>query len=127
MLRYRHLLVAFDGSPEAELVLAHAVAIAHATRARLEIVAVAPRPAWSLRAELEARLRAAADTVPDDLAATTQLLEGDLAEELRRAAREGRHDAIVVGATALGDRVLHDAGVPVLVIHRPSDGPDLAA
>ena len=31
--RYRHVLVAFDGSPEAELALAHAVAIAQAYRA----------------------------------------------------------------------------------------------
>lgn len=127
MLRYRHLLIGFDGSPESELALAHAVALAHATRARLAIVAVTPRPAWSVREGLQAKLSAAADGVPDDLEVTTRLLEGDPVRELLRAAREGEHDAIVVGATAVSDQVLHDADVPVIVIHRPDDGPDLAA
>ena len=76
--RYRHVLVAFDGSPEAELALAHAVAIAQVYRARLALVAVVPPPplmAWQApggmrgvheteQAELELRLRAAADQRP---------------------------------------------------------------
>jgi len=28
---------------------------------------------------------------------------------------------------SVSNRVMHDADVPVIVIHRPSDGPDLAA
>jgi nucleotide-binding universal stress UspA family protein len=152
--RYRHVLVAYDGSPEADLALAHAVAIAQSSRARLALVTVvAPPPllAWqapgglqgmhdSQQAELDLRLRAAADRVPDDLPLTTRLLDGDPARELLRAAREGEHDVIVMGSRGRGrvsaavlgsvsNHVMHEAEVPVIVIHRPSgdDDPDLAA
>ncbi len=88
--------------------------------------------------ELEKALREAADGVPDDLSVTTRLLDGDPARELLRAARDGDHDVIVMGSRGRGrvtaallgsvsNRVMHDADVPVIVIHRPSDGPDLAA
>ena len=89
--------------------------------------------------ELDEQLRAAADSVPDDLSVTTQLLDGDPAREVLRAAREGDHDVIVLGSRGRGrvtaallgsvsNRVMHDAAVPVIVIHAPrDDGPDLAA
>jgi nucleotide-binding universal stress UspA family protein len=154
VLRYRHILVAFDGSPEAELALAHGVALAQHQRARLALVAVlAPVPplAWQApggvrqlhddqQADLDQRLRAAADRVPDDLPLTTLLLEGDPAHELLRAVQEGDHDVIVVGSRGRGrvtaallgsvsNRLLHAAHVPVIVVHAPrsDDGPDLAA
>ena len=152
--RYRHVLLAYDGSPEAELALAHAVAIAQSSRARLTLVTVVPPPpllSWQVpggmksvheteQAELELRLRAAADKVPDDLSLTTQLLDGDPARELLRAAHEGEHDLIVMGSRGRGrvtaavlgsvsNHVMHESDVPVIVIHRPSgdDDPDLAA
>jgi nucleotide-binding universal stress UspA family protein len=152
--RYRHVLVAFDGSPEAELALEHASAMAQVYRARLALVAVhapalllawqAPGGMQALReseqADLDARLRAAADKVPDDLSITTRMLDGDPAREILRAAREGGHDVIVLGSRGRGrvtaallgsvsNRVMHDAGVPVIVIHPPrgDDWPDLAA
>src|SRR4051812_20609017 len=94
----------------------------------------------SQQAELELRLRAAADQVPDDLPLTTRLLDGDPARELLRATREGEHDVIVMGsrgrgrvsAAVLGSvshHVMPEPEVPVLVIHRPSGdgGPGLAA
>ena len=133
-MRYRNVLVAFDGSPEAELALAHAVAIAQAYRARLALVAVSPpqqltRQPGETRSELETRLRAAANGVPDDLRATTRLLDGDPAQEILRAAREGRHDAIVLHAGRVAERLTRDADMVVVVLHsRGSDGgPDLAA
>ena len=154
MPRYRHVLVAFDGSKEAELALDHAIAMAQVYRARLALVAVvAPPPllAWqapggmrgmheSEQAELETALRRAADRVPDDMSVTTRLLDGDPARELLRAARDGDHDVLIMGSRGRGrmsaallgsvsNRVMHDAEVPVIVIHRPAggDGPDLAA
>jgi nucleotide-binding universal stress UspA family protein len=152
--RYRHVLVAYDGSPEAELALAHAVALAQSSHARLALVTVVPPPpllSWqapggmkgvhdSEQEELELRLRAAADSVPDDLSVTSQLLDGDPAREILRVAQEGEHDVIVMGSRGRGrvsaavlgsvsNHVMHEAGVPVIVIHRPNrdDGPDLAA
>ena len=154
MPRYRHVLVAFDGSKEAELALDHAIAMAQVYRARLALVAVvAPPPllAWqapggmrgmheSEQTELEAALRRAADRVPDDMSVTTRLLDGDPARELLRAARDGDHDVLIMGSRGRGrmsaallgsvsNRVMHDAQIPVIVIHRPrgDDGPDLAA
>jgi len=152
VLRYRHVLVAFDGSQEAELALAHAVALAQPRRARLALVAVVPPPpllAWQApggtrsvhegeQTELDAALLAAADRVPDDLSVTTQRLDGDPARELLRAAREGDHDVIVLGSRGRGreqgallgsvaDQVMREAEVPVIVVQRAGGGPDLAA
>jgi nucleotide-binding universal stress UspA family protein len=153
VLRYHHVLVAFDGSPDAELALEHAVGLAQAFRARLALVAVVPPPpsfAWqapggargahdAMQRDLDARLRAAADRIPDDLPVTTRLLDGDPAREILRAAREGDHDLIVMGSRGRGrmttallgsvsNHVMHDARVPVMIVHRPRDDePDLAA
>jgi nucleotide-binding universal stress UspA family protein len=153
VLRYRHVLVAYDGSPDAELALSHAVALAQSFRARLALVAVVPPPpplAWQApggvrqlhdaqQSDLEKQLRAAADRVPDDLSLTTRLLDGDPARELLRAAREGDHDLIVMGSRGRGrvtaallgsvsHRVMHDSPVPVMIVHSPrGDDPDLAA
>jgi nucleotide-binding universal stress UspA family protein len=150
--RYRNVLVAFDASPSSELALVHAIMIAQACRAKLALVAVvAPPPLLSWQspggmrgvyeteqAELEQRLREAADQIPDDLPVTTRLVDGDPARELVRAARDGEHDLIVMGGRGRGrvttavlgsvsNHVMREAGVPVIVIHRPGGSPDLAA
>ena len=154
MLRYRHVMVAYDGSPEAELALAHAIALAQNQRARLGLVAVVPPvPSFAWQApggvrrlhddqesDLARQLRAAADRVPDDLSVTTRLLDGDPPRELLRAAREGDHDVILVGSRGRGrvtaallgsvsNRLMHEAPVPVIIGHAPrgDDDPDLAA
>jgi nucleotide-binding universal stress UspA family protein len=150
--RYRNVLLAYDASPDAELALAHAVGMAQVYRARLRIVAVTPPPpllAWQApggmrgihdaeQTELAEKLRVAADGVPDDLSVTTQLLDGDPAREILNTAREHDHDVIVLGSRGRGrmtaallgsvsNRVMHEAEVPVIVIHCPRGGPDLAA
>jgi nucleotide-binding universal stress UspA family protein len=154
VLRYRHVMVAYDGSPAAELALAHAVALAQSFRARLALVSVVPPPppfAWQApggvrqlhdmqQTDVEKQLRAAADRVPDDLSLSTRLLDGDPARELLRAAREGDHDLIVMGSRGRGrmtsallgsvsNRVMHDSSVPVMIVHPPrgGDDPDLVA
>src|SRR4051812_3478407 len=136
------------------LALEHAVALAQAHHARLAMVAVVPPPpllAWQApggmrgvhdaeQTELADQLHAAADGVPDDLSVTTRLLDGDPARTILHAASDGDHDVIVMGSRGRGrvstallgsvsNRVMHDAEVPVIVIHRPhaGDGPDLAA
>jgi nucleotide-binding universal stress UspA family protein len=146
-VRYRHVLVAFDGSADAQLALEHAIALAQSFRARLALVAVVPPPppfAWQApggliqvheaqQADLSRQLRGAADSIPPDLPVTHRLLDGDPGREILRAAREGDHDLIVLGsrgrgrmsAALLGSvsrRVMHDAQVPVMVVHRPREG-----
>jgi nucleotide-binding universal stress UspA family protein len=152
VLRYRHLLLAFDGSEDAGLALEHALGMAQVFHARLAIVAVVPPAsafAWQApgglqaahdasQAELEQRLRAAADAAPDDISVTTRLLGGDPAREILRAAREGEHDLIVLGSRGRGrvtaallgsvsNHVMHEAEMPVIVVHSPREAPDLAA
>ena len=107
-MRYRSVMVAFDGSPEAELALAHACAIAQACLARVTLVGVlAPPPllAWQTPGRARARCRAPTcrsgcrpppTTCPTTCGATTLLLEGDPARELLHAARE--HDVLFMGA-----------------------------
>lgn len=137
-MRYRNVMVAYDGSPEAELALAHACAIAQACLARLTLVGVlapSPRLAWQTpdgahappHHDLQARLHAAAAAVPDHLRSATRLLDGDPARELLRAARD--HDVIFMGSGSVTEDLLREAQVPVIVIHRPEgrDGPDLVA
>jgi nucleotide-binding universal stress UspA family protein len=152
VLRYRHVLVAFDASPDAKLALEHAVGLAQAFRSRLALVSVVPpAPAFAWQApggvraahdaqqdELEKALRETADAIPDDLPVTTRLLDGDPVHEILRAAREGEHDLIVMGSRGRGrvsaallgsvsQRVMHDASVPVMIVHRPHEQPDLVA
>ena len=115
--RYRNVLVAFDGSPEAELALAHAVAMAQVYRAQARASSPSCRrrrcspgrrragcaaSTTPSRRSSTTALREAADGVPDDLSVTTQLLDGDPARELLRAAREGDHDVIVMGSRGRG-------------------------
>jgi len=153
VLSYRNVLVAYDGSSEADLALEHAVRIGQAFNARIEIVAVVPPPsalAWNapggtrglheaMTAELDRALRAAVDALPDDVSVSSRLIDGDPAHELVRAARDGEHDLIVLGSRGRGrvasallgsvsSRVMHDAATRVLVIHEPHRGqPEPAA
>ena len=104
-MRYRHVLVAYDGSADAQLALEHAIALAQSFRARLALVAVVPPPppfAWQApggliqvheaqQADLSKRLRGAADCVPPDLPVTHRLLDGDPGRESLRAALDCVH------------------------------------
>jgi nucleotide-binding universal stress UspA family protein len=138
---YRNILVAVDGSKESKLALADAIDLALESNARLTIVHVATQPPGVLRstaagaavaAELPAYhdrvLRQMVDAVPKELPVTTLLLEGSPAREIVKAARERDHDLIVIGSRGRGraraallgsvsHEVLHDAPVPVLVVH----------
>ncbi|HEX6460223.1 MAG TPA: universal stress protein [Thermoleophilaceae bacterium] len=138
---YRNLLVAIDGSKESNLALDAAIDLALGSNARLTLLHVCtPAPA-SLRttaagaataAELpeyhEKVLHEAIEKVPKNLPITTLLLEGNVARTIVKAAREYDHDLIVIGSRGRGrasaallgsvsHEVLHEAPVPVLVVH----------
>jgi nucleotide-binding universal stress UspA family protein len=138
---YRNILVAVDGSKESDLALADAIDLALESNAKLTVLHVATAPPSAIRttaagalaaAELPAfhdkLLREAVDSVPTELPVTTLLLDGNPAHEIVKAAREYDHDLIVIGSRGRGrataallgsvsHEVLHEAHVPVLVVH----------
>ena len=137
---YRNILVAVDGSPDADAALAHAAELARDQRARLTLVTAIPQlPATALLASGAApprsevirhyadMLRKAADALPEDVSVTTLLVEGPPARALIERSRSGAFDLIVMGshghgrlhASLLGcvsQKVLSASPVPVLLI-----------
>jgi nucleotide-binding universal stress UspA family protein len=147
-LAFRQVLVAVDGSPHSDLALQQAIALAQRDRARLTILTVVPNVGESAAMSYGAgvdpvamqvdadragatALREALEAVPDDLPVTTVQRHGHAGPEIVAQAREGRHDAVVLGARGLGrigalvgsvsQYVLHHAGVAVFVAHAPCD------
>jgi nucleotide-binding universal stress UspA family protein len=145
---YRNILVAHDGSVDAEAALKHAIELARDQRACLKLLAVVPFPHQSGNASLpvlpieqadsseyfSGALRRAADSVPDDVGLRTQLLSGNPAETILRVAREDGDDLLVMGSHghsrlhrallgSVSHRVLHDSPVPVLLIRHRKESP----
>ena len=140
---YRNILVAVDGSPDAEAALAHAGALARDQHARLTLLtAIPPVPATALlatgaappRSEVVSHygelLRQAAASLPEDVSVTTLLVEGPPAKALIERSRSGAFDLIVMGShghgrlhtTLLGcvsQKVLHCSPIPVLLTRAP--------
>jgi nucleotide-binding universal stress UspA family protein len=138
---YRNILVAVDGSKESKLALADAIDLALESNAKLTLVHVSSAPPGIIRTtpagaavaeELPAYhskvLRTMVDLVPQELPVTTLLLDGNPAHEIVKAAKEYDHDLIVIGSRGRGrataallgsvsHEVLHEAPVPVLVVH----------
>jgi nucleotide-binding universal stress UspA family protein len=143
---YRNILVAVDGSKESKLALADAIDLALESNARLTLLHVCPPPPGAIRstpagalaaAELPAYhdkvLREMVASVPKELPVTTLLVDGNPAHEIVKAAREYDHDLIVIGSRGRGrataallgsvsHEVLHEAPVPVLVVHARPGG-----
>jgi nucleotide-binding universal stress UspA family protein len=137
----RNVLVAFDGSPGARHALACGVSLARGGHGRLTLLTVVPHPpapmpgmvgafdAESIEREMVAELRAAAETVPDDIPVTTLVAHGHAPAEIVRCCNEGCYDAVVLGYEGHGPmkgalagvsrRVMFHCTVPVLVIHAP--------
>jgi nucleotide-binding universal stress UspA family protein len=138
---YNRMLLTLDRSPLAEQALPHAVAMAKALGASLELVAVVPiaeqqamYPAgvavdWESEvAQYEEYLAGVLSRVREEgLKAHSAIVRGDVAGEILRHAEEHDVDLIVMsthGRSGLGrwvygsiaDRVLRHATVPVLLV-----------
>jgi nucleotide-binding universal stress UspA family protein len=137
---YRNILVAIDGSPDADAALAHAAELARDQRARLTLVTAVPQvPATALLASGAAPprsevikhyaelLRVAASTLPEDVSVTTLLVEGPAARALIERAKSGAFDLIVMGSHGHGRlhtsllgcvslKVMQASPIPVLLI-----------
>lgn len=137
MACYHRILVALDGSPDADAALRHAATLARDQNARLTLLTVAPPPSTAASAgatqppdllDLQAKiLREANDSLPDDIGVTTRLERGDAAETILRIAREEEPDLIVMGSHghsrirrallgSVSEKVLRVSSVPVLLM-----------
>jgi nucleotide-binding universal stress UspA family protein len=139
----RNVLVAYDGSRGACHALAAATALARGAHGRLTLLTVVPHPpvpapgvvgAYDMRAVergMVAQLRAAAESVPEDVPVTTIVAHGNAAHAIMRHIKEGCYDVVVLGyeghgpmkgaVAGLCKKVMFQAPVPVLVVHAPSE------
>jgi nucleotide-binding universal stress UspA family protein len=140
---FHNILVAVDGSRDADQALAQAIDLAESEHARLTVITALPRiatpaclvpgaPVGELiagaHAQAEAVLGDARDRIPDDLPVTTMLTEQPIRTALIRQITDGHHDLVVMGSrgrgavrsTLLGSvshHLLHHSPVPVLIVH----------
>src|SRR4051812_760960 len=114
---FHNILVAVDGSPDADEALAHAIDLAQSEHSRLTLmtgVAQLPPTAYlvageetgnlieNARARGEAILKRARDRVPDDLPVTTVLTEQPIRVALICQIKKGHHDLVVMGSRGRG-------------------------
>jgi nucleotide-binding universal stress UspA family protein len=145
---FHNVLVAIDGSPDADQALTQAIDLAESEHARLTLfsaVAAPPAAAYigagggmaatlarDAEAETEAILRSAVEQVPDDVSVSTVLSSSPVRPALIRQIKAGGHDLVVMGSRgrgALGSvllgsvshYVLHHSPAPVLIVHAEPD------
>lgn len=95
--RFRHVGVAYDGSPEADAALAAGYAIAARDGAEVTLVSAASED----REQVGARLSAAAAAAPDGVHPRTTIVSGDTIAAIR-AATDGVVDLMVTGSRGYG-------------------------
>jgi nucleotide-binding universal stress UspA family protein len=141
---FHDVLVAIDGSPDADQALEQALDLAASEHARLTIFTATVPPAAiayaglsadavanlarEAQAEAQALLREAAELVPDQVPVRTVLGTGPPGPALLDQLTDGRHDLIAMGSRGRGavrsvllgsvsHYVLHHSPVPVLIVH----------
>jgi nucleotide-binding universal stress UspA family protein len=145
---FRSILVAIDGSADADRALAEAIDLAQSEHARLTIftaVAMPPVEAYwgggggaaaqlarDSETEAAAILRRATGCVPDDVSVRTVLSREPVRPALVEQVESGAHDLVVMGSRGRGavraallgsvsHYVLHHASVPVMIVHAEPD------
>ena len=141
---FHNILVAVDGSPDADEALTQAIDLAKSEHTRLTLITgVQQLPSIAYigltglplsQIEADARswaegvLQSARDRVPGDVPVTTILTEDPIRAALIEQIKRGRHDLIMMGsrgrgavrATLLGSvshYMLDHSPIPVLVVH----------
>jgi nucleotide-binding universal stress UspA family protein len=140
---FHDILVAVDGSADANAGLAHAIDLAQSEHTRLTLMTAVgelPPTAYLMAGEetgrliesahrqAEAVILQARDRVPADLPVTTVLSEQPIRLALIRQIKEGHHDLVVIGSRGRGavraallgsvsHYVLHHSPVPLLTVH----------
>ena len=143
---FHNILVAVDGSADADEALAQAIDLAESEHTRLTLMtAVAQIPATAYltpainalvaetNAEAQAVLRRARDRVPDDLPVTTIVTDQPIRTALLHQIEAGHHDLVALGSRGRGavrsallgsvsHYVLNHSPVPVLIVHAEDRG-----
>lgn len=147
-LHLHRVLVAVDGSCNADLALRAAISVARRDHASITLVSVehdviaesagwsafAPPPAelqCAVHDDAERVLREAVERIPEDIPVRTILRKGNPGPEIVRTANAGDYDAILLGARGVGrvegltgsvsQHVLHHAAQSVFVMHAAAD------
>ena len=145
---FHEVLVAVDGSADAERALMQAIDLAECEHARLTLFTAVVSPpavayagvsgdvvtklAEDAQAEAEKIVRVAVERVPDDVSVRTNVSTAPVRLALLDQIREGHHDLVVMGSRGRGavrsvllgsvsHYVLHHSPVPVLIVH--AEGP----
>ncbi len=143
-IMFHDILVAVDGSPEAEQALTHAIDLAESAHTRLTLITGATKtpavaylsPGGAVLAAIdadalasaEAELRRARERVPDEIPVTTILTDKPIRAALIEQIDRGRHDLVVMGSRGRGavraallgsvsHYILNHSPIPVLIVH----------
>src|SRR5216684_758882 len=141
---FRNILVAVDGSPDADQALSEAIDLAESQHARLTVFSavVAPPAAAYLgggggvaatiardaETEAETILRTAVERVPDGVSVSRVLSTDPVRPALIHQIKDGAHDLVIMGSRGRGavrsvllgsvsHYVLHHSPAPVLIVH----------
>jgi nucleotide-binding universal stress UspA family protein len=141
---FQNILVAIDGSPDAEQALTQAIDLAESGHARLTLFsavvtppaaaylgaggAVAATLARDAEAETETILREAVQQVPDGVSVSTVQSREPVRSALIHQIETGHHDLVVMGSRGRGalrsvllgsvsHYALHHSPAPVLIVH----------
>jgi nucleotide-binding universal stress UspA family protein len=151
---FHNVLVAIDGSPDADLALTQAIDLAASEHARLTIFSaiVTPAPsayvgagavvaatiAQNTETETTSLLRAAVERVPELVSVRTVQSSEPVRSALLNQISSAQHDLVVMGSrgrgalrsTLLGSvshHLLHHSPAPVLIVHAERESPPAAA
>ncbi len=144
---FHNILVAIDGSPDAEEALTQAIDLAESQHARLTIFSsittppavaytgvsgeVAANLARDAETDTEKILRTAVERIPDGISVSTVVSKGHVMPALLEQIKTGRHDLLIMGSRGRGavrsvllgsvsHYVLNHSPAPVLIVHAES-------
>jgi nucleotide-binding universal stress UspA family protein len=145
---FQNILVAIDGSPDADQALIQAIDLAESEHARLTLFSAVVTPpasaylgagggvaatiARDAEDETATILRTAVERVPDQVSVSTVLSSGPVRPALIHQIKDGAHDLVVMGSRGRGalrsvllgsvsHYVLHHSPVPVLIVHAETE------